>query len=351
MCRFLLVSLNMDAILAEVTISQRRKKLAEMTRGNGLSDAYTATLTRLKAQKGYKSILGLKVLMWVVHSERPLQTEELCHALGVEVGSTELDVENVPAVHTLLASSLGLVMVEESSSTVRPVHYTLKEHLSSDPTLFHNPHATIAEVCLTYLNFGSVRDLLPTVTTAPSATPLLEYASCYWGDHARKEMTEKVAILALRLLDGFDKHISAQLMLLHWNKYCGSGPYFYWRTGPTGFTGLHAVAFLGIIGIVATVLEMQEWKVDATDILGSTALTWAANRGHEGVVKILLERADVNPDEADDKYGRTPLSWAAGNGREGVVKMLLERTDVNPDQADTQYGQTPLAWAAGNGRE
>ena len=284
MCRFLLVSLNMDAVLAEVTVAQRKRKLAEMTRGNELSDAYTATLTRLKAQKGNKSKLGLKVLMWVVYSERPLQAEELCQALGVEMGSAELDVENVPALQTLLTSSLGLVTVEESSSTVRPVHYTLKEHLSSDPTLFSNPHATIAEVCLTYLNFGSVRDLWPTVTTAPSATPLLEYASCYWGDHARKEMTEKMAILALRLLDGFDKHISAQLMLLHWNKDRGSRPYFYWRTGPTGFTGLHAVAFLGIVGIVATVLEMQEWNLDATDSLGSSALTWAANRGHEGIV-------------------------------------------------------------------
>ena len=65
----------MDAILGEVTIRQRRKKLEEMTQGNGLSDAYTATLLRLKAQKGYKSVLGLKVLMWVLYSERPLQAK------------------------------------------------------------------------------------------------------------------------------------------------------------------------------------------------------------------------------------------------------------------------------------
>jgi len=51
-CRFLLVSLHIDAILGEVTIRQRRNKLEEMTQGNGLGDAYTATLTRLKAQKG-----------------------------------------------------------------------------------------------------------------------------------------------------------------------------------------------------------------------------------------------------------------------------------------------------------
>ena len=37
--RFLLASLNIEAILGEVTIRQRRKKLQEMARGNGLSGA------------------------------------------------------------------------------------------------------------------------------------------------------------------------------------------------------------------------------------------------------------------------------------------------------------------------
>src|SRR5207302_11271946 len=116
---------SMDAILGEVTIRQRKKKLEEMTGGHGLSNAYTATLTRLRAQTGNKAILGLKVLMWVLYAERPLRVGELCHALGVEVGSAELDVENVPTLRTLLASCLGLVALEESSSTVRLVHHTL----------------------------------------------------------------------------------------------------------------------------------------------------------------------------------------------------------------------------------
>ena len=43
MGRFLLISLNVDAILEGITIAERRKKLEGMRRGNGLSDAYTAT--------------------------------------------------------------------------------------------------------------------------------------------------------------------------------------------------------------------------------------------------------------------------------------------------------------------
>lgn len=51
-----------------------------------------------------------------------------------------------------------------------------------------------------------------------------------------------------------------------------------------------------------------------------------------------------------DEYGRTPLSWAAETGRGGIVKMLLECQDVIPNTTDAG-GRAPLSWAAGNGRE
>jgi len=190
--------LHIDAILEEVTVCQRRKKLKEVAQGSGLSDAYTATLTRVKGQKGNKSVLGLKVLMWVLYSERPLRTVELRHALGVEMGSAHLDPENIPSLRTVLACCLGLVTVEASSSTVRLVHFTLQEHLLSDLTLFHNPHSTIAEVCLTYLNFRCLWDL-PTSSSDPQTMPLLEYASCYWRTHMRRETSENAKELGRRL--------------------------------------------------------------------------------------------------------------------------------------------------------
>jgi len=197
-----------------------------MARGGGLSDAYTATITRLKTQKGSKSVLGLRILMWVLHSERPLRAEELRHALGVEIGFADLDPQDVPTLRTLITSYLGLVTFEPSSSTIRLVHFTLQEHLLGNPTPFHNPHSTIAEVCLTYLNFGSVKDLSPALDSAPPVMPLLECASVYWGNHARRGMSENGKTLALRLLDGFDEHISAQLLLLDYKKDCGLGLYF-----------------------------------------------------------------------------------------------------------------------------
>jgi len=288
--------------------------------------------------------------MLVLYSEWPLQAEELCHALGVEIGSSDLDLENIPALRTLLASCLGLVTIEASSSTVRLVHFTLQEHLLSNPTLFHRPHSTIAEICLTYLNYGSVWDLSPTFYSALSTIPFLEYASCYWGKHARMGMTENAKMLALRLLDRFDEHISARLLLLRYESESILDLYFEEAEGPIGFTGLHGVSFLGIVEIVGSVLEMKNWDLNQRDCMGYTSLTWAAIKGYEGVVNILLEREDINPDQAHTKDGRTPLSWASANGHEVVVRMLLEREDVNSNRVDIA-GRTPLWWTPGYGHE
>ena len=344
--RFLLVSLNIEAVLEEVTISQRKKKLDEMIQGNGLREAYSATLARIKAQKGSKSRAGMEVLMWLSHSGRSLNTNELCHALGVEIGSTELDPRNIPAIETLLGCSLGLVVVEESSHTVRLVHYTLQEYLSNNTDLFHRPHSMIAQVCLTYLNFQSIRNLPPILEHPPVETPLLEYASCYWGTHARRESTESVNTLALRLLGGFDKHISSGILLSHacdkWDKELG-------RSNPMGFTGLHCAAYFGIAETAVALLEMKKWDLNATDVAGNTAILWAVRKGHGATVKALLDLEDATPNTAD-RTGRTLLSWAAGCGHGEIVEMLLERMDVAPNIPDND-GQTPLLWAVTNMHE
>ena len=63
MLRFLLVSLNIEAILQESTIYRRRERLSKMMDGFGLGDAYDATIERIKAQGGDKARLGMEALM------------------------------------------------------------------------------------------------------------------------------------------------------------------------------------------------------------------------------------------------------------------------------------------------
>ena len=53
MQRFLLIALNMDAILGETSVAKRKKMLQKVaTTGVDLDSVYTQTLHRIKEQKG-----------------------------------------------------------------------------------------------------------------------------------------------------------------------------------------------------------------------------------------------------------------------------------------------------------
>ena len=353
--RFLLVSLNIDAILQGTTIGRRRQKLNAMTDGLGLESAYGATLGRVKEQDEEESMLGMAALMWISHSERPLEADELCHALGVEIESVDLDGEKFPLIGTLQACCQGLVAIDKEASTVRLIHITLQEYLRAHAELFDRPHATMAETCLSYLNSYQVKALsaspsrcvrgrpFPRYSSLYSDTPFLVYSSLYWGIHAKRDLSDCAKRLALKLFGNHNNHISIEILL---NESRLFYPSF---EEPSSFSGLHCASFLGIVGIVASLIEVEGCDINQTDCTGSTPLSWAALRGHEGVVKILLERDDVIPDKPDN-YGQVPLWDAAENVHVGVVEMLLERGDVNPENANW-YGETPLCWAALNGCE
>jgi len=316
-----------------------------MTDGLGLGGAYSETLSRIKGQGGEKSRLGMAALMWISHSERPLKVDELCHALGVEIGSLDLDGDNVPSIATLLACCQGLVSVDGEVSTIRLIHFTLQEYLRAHPELFGRAHATIVETCLIYLNSPQVKAL----STSPSRdlrdTPFLEYSSLYWGMHAKRELSESAKQLALQLFDDYSNHISTEILLDQWKPCC-----FEPSLGELSlFSGLHYASFFGIVESVTFLVEVEGCDINQTDCTGSTPLVWAASNGHEGVVKILLRRDDINPGKAT-LYHETPFWWAANNKHERVAKILLGRDDTDPDKPNAD-GESPLWSAAQYGNE
>jgi len=78
----------------------------------------------------------MEALMWVSHAERPLRADELCHALAVELGSTEFNADNIPSISTLVGCCQGLITVDKESSIVRLVHFVLQKYLSVNPDIF-----------------------------------------------------------------------------------------------------------------------------------------------------------------------------------------------------------------------
>ena len=316
-----------------------------MTNGSSLQDTYGATLDRIKAQGGQKFKLGMTTLMWICHSERPMGVEELCQALGVEVGLADCNEDDVPSMLTVLSCCQGLVIVDKEGSTVRLIHYTLQEYLTTHPNFFQSPHSTIAETCLTYLNSQQVMALSGTPDWPAQHPPFLKYSSLYWGAHMKKEPSDGGKTLALKLFSHYQRHRSIELLLEHIQDR-GNWYNFSKRVDFYEFAGLHCASIFGLVEIVRTLTMMAGVDINFADETGATPLLWAAMSGHEVVVKLLLGCEDVDPDRPD-KAGRTPLSRAAGNGHEAVVKLLLGQEGVNPDRRDT-WGKTPIMLATKN---
>ena len=365
----------MDAVLGQTTVHGRRQKLRMMTEGLDLKNVYGSTLERIKELGGEKTRLGMAALMWVSHAERLLQLDELLNALAVEIGSTNLNAENIPSVEILLSCCLGLVIVDREASTIRLIHFTLQEYLFTCPDLFGPTHSIMAETCLTYLNFEAIKDISSARFIPPRPAPFLIYSSLYWGVHAKREAVRGVVPLALQLFGQIETHMSTKLLLIHQRsrfRFCENIPI---ADPLIGFTGLHCASLFGITKIATSLIEEPNCDLNKEDFLGITPLIWATVCGHEEVVKLLLERQTINPDKPDTRYHLTALSWAARLGHEGVVRLLLERTSaeldgtngwwgktsrvvnmargrryVDPNWTDT-YRRTPVLWAAVEGHE
>ncbi|RPB26204.1 hypothetical protein L211DRAFT_804942, partial [Terfezia boudieri ATCC MYA-4762] len=122
---FLLPALHISMVLEQPTIAKRRKALASLP--SELDDAYTRMVDRIRNSSSL-SDLGMRVLMWLHLARRPLKVGEIQHALAIERGDIALDWDTIPAPKRLLDCCLGLVLVDEETSTIRLVHYTLEEY-------------------------------------------------------------------------------------------------------------------------------------------------------------------------------------------------------------------------------
>jgi len=312
------------------------------TIGVDLDSVYTQTLQRIREQKGDRSRLGMKVLMWISHAERPLTIDELCHALAVEIGTKDLNPENIRPQDIVLRSCLGLVVVDKGPSTVRLIHYTLQEDLRL-PNSLPTAHQTLALACLTYLNYDHVKGLPADKAPSLQDAPFLAYSALYWGIHAEEGCSDGVKSLAVELLSHFGLHISATLLLSHMLEYG-------YRSGIVPlFPGLHCASYFGIVEVVEALIATEGCDINQGDWRGFTPLMWAARHGKEGVVILLLSRNDINPDKPG-REGVTPLTLASMRGNEGVVRLLLDSNDVDPNKPDI-HGQTPLISASSFGRE
>lgn len=113
-----------------------------------------------------------------------------------------------------------------------------------------------------------------------------------------------------------------------------------------GCTPLMSATYCGHVGVVRLLLKTGRVDVNSRNVNMETALLLAAKRGHEAILKLLLEEeVEVN---SKDSFGRTPLAWAGIRGHVSIAKLLLRTGRVDANLND-KIGRTLLSWAAGEG--
>jgi ankyrin repeat protein len=337
----------------------------------------------------------LELFQWLCFASRPLSLTELRHAMNVSkkascaqkhLGSIK---DNKQMEKRLRSLSGGLAEAKTYSDTpfAQLIHQTVKDYLITEGfqildrrlwcanIVIGRAHIHLTTACIKYMSMDEVVEQEDHVSNLEF--PFLDYAISSWILHA--EQAEAMNVAQCEILTCFDwpspRKVDSWVRI--WTQRS-----IEWPVPKT--TLLHASARHGLFSAASaqiwrktfisdmlvflgfksgTILErfrelariaLQAYyshghvDVDCRDEDGRTPLSFASEKGHLVIVKLLLSQDNVDIDSADT-VGRTPLSWATTNGDEAVTRELVRRgADVNKQ---VQMGMTPLHLAAqkGNG--
>ncbi|KAF3150493.1 hypothetical protein TWF594_009137 [Orbilia oligospora] len=337
---FLLPALQIQMVLDERTKSDRRSALDKLP--EKLSDAFENTMDRIKRQtRGYSS-LALKILMWVHLAQRPLHIKELFDALAVKIGDKVLDTDNFPSQQSWLDCCLGLVVMDEKTSTFRLVHFSFEEYLNEkgDSFYFQDGHDRIAKTCLTYLCF----DRVATSQTADTkqllkAFPFLDYAACQWRHHLGKaeNLSQESIDLSVTYLLQPQSGLRSSLVFLYQLLGTHSPSLQDQERFSETFSGLHIAAYFGVPAkVFQSLIKEKSEAIDSKDLYSNrTLLSYAAEAGHVELVQLLINTNQVSIDGGGTTH--PPLFYALERGHKEVIKLLISANKgLNSLDADSQ---------------
>ncbi|PQE25066.1 hypothetical protein CJF31_00005928 [Rutstroemia sp. NJR-2017a BVV2] len=326
-----------------------------------IQEAYEKILQRSSDQQDARRLLHI-----IVGATRPLSLREIGVALYItkETCSHEdLEIQEDEQQFGITIRDLCGLFITIIDGKVFLIHQTAKEFLvPNSDTIAPLPGTTwkqslnpntssliLAECCLWYLSFEEFKKSVPTLTRRHETerytleSDFLDYSARNWFTHfnGARNIDTDTKKLALIICD-----VSSSCFTLWFTIYYGKR--FQREMQPEWNQTLFVTAYFGL-GILTAMLLEESADFNITDSTGRTPLIWSAERGHEEVVKILLEaQADVNASGGEHSPG-TALSAASLNGHEAVVKILLEaQADVNAQGGE--FGNA-LQAASKNGYE
>lgn len=344
--RFLLAQLYFDSWSGKsssIITDQANKELSRVL--EAFDTIYDDIMIQIRGQPPPQRGLSIGALSWVVCAKRLLTPTELQHALGFVLDGFEFQDDNPAALSDILSLCHGLVIIDSKSNTVRLAHYTIEQYFKRAQSAFiQEGDKLIARTCMTYLAFdmfnSGMRLSDSDLEQRLLLHPLFNYASTYWEAHSHKLPHSDYKFTFLRVFSKIEAIIQGSLI-----GECKLENTTSSRKAPGGFTSLHLVALFGHQEAMRDMLEQQE--PDTVDNSNRTPLSYAAENGHESIVRLLLEK-NADP-YLEDAYKKTPLWYSAENGHESAVRQLLAANVESPLKAESI--RTTLSYVVKKGHE
>ncbi|UKZ56001.1 hypothetical protein TrVGV298_009825 [Trichoderma virens] len=390
---YLWVYLTLDWIETEISnkINETEIRKIISTLPRTVDEAYDKILAKSINAEETKKLLHI-----VVAAERPLTLPEMDLALEIRQhhkSYKDLDHRPNDRVSKYIRDLCGL-FINITDDKIYLLHQTAKEFLvprenldsqqsiparredSSQADQRHRltwkfslapreSHRILCNICIWHLLFtefeahplterGEITDYL-------GKNVFLEYSAKSWAPHFRASDIEGNEVMESlqRICDAKSNRC------LTWFK-------IYWADMqtefPSDFTTIMVASYFGIDLMVQLQLGLPDVEIDSVDsTYQRSALSWAAENGFDGVVKLLVEGPEIHfitrlitkftnlsfsngaNVNAKDKGGRTPLFYSAWNGHLAIVQRLV-KAGASADSKD-DIGGTPISYALCTGQQ
>lgn len=284
--------------------------------------AYNETVKRIESQSSENLQLAKATIGWITSAKRPFTVDELEFAIAIEAGSSCFDETNITYIEQLTSFCCGLVVVDETTGHVNLVHYTTQKYFESigDTWLFQmNIHLT--KSCLTYISYEAF-EARPRHLGGFAFLdyPLYEYREHPADQSLALQFLQNEAKAAHSPYHGFHPHTSESLK----------------ATSAGTIRGEHIAAFFGLADLLEDLLNISTDYIEDRAYHSYTPMFFAAFKGHEAVVQLLLDRGakiEVSIRDSMQHYslGRapfdsyaSPLFEAAAQGHDVIVRLFLD---------------------------
>lgn len=306
-----------------------------------IGEIVKSALKMIKMQDENRAELANRALALLTAAQAPLTAEAMCHALGLahildyEKNPAELSLDEVPNPESITECCMGLIKIEPTTKIVTLAHYDILQEMRQQWVKFFAPEHTtrLAKTCIAYLSLAEFArgpcHEVDTFRRRLEEYPFLDYASHYWGYHARAALSlETWEADIIRDIHGLLSQPMNLGLSLQVSEYRPGSKQKTLAMYPDHFLGVSELQIAsrhGLAPIVQFQLLTKSSMISYQDSYGKTALHEAAQAGWNDIVEILIE-AGADPSLVDDE-GKTPFSHAAESGHGKIIEILRSGHD------------------------